>query len=71
MDESPRRDPCVCANCGKPLSNDEVAITKKLVNRAAQEYLCAACLAARFSITTDDIARLIRHFREAGCSLFS
>ena len=60
-----------CAVCSKPVSRDEIGITKKLINRGAESYLCKRCLAARFKITVEEIDRLIENFRRAGCSLFS
>ena len=59
---------CVC--CGGELENDEIAITKKLVNRGATEFYCKGCLAERFKITIEDVDSLIEKFREAGCGLF-
>lgn len=60
-----------CADCGKKLTCDEIAITKKMINRAATVFYCKACLAARFRIPVSDVDRLIENFRKAGCSLFN
>ena len=59
-----------CAACGKTLTGDEIAITRKLVNRGATVYYCKQCLAEQFKITVSDVDRLIERFRAAGCSLF-
>ena len=59
-----------CVQCGKKLTDDEIAITRKLVNRGAEEFYCAECLARRFKIGTEEVYCLIERFREAGCSLF-
>ena len=59
---------CVC--CGRRLTTDEISATRKLVNRGAEEFYCISCLAAHFSVSEDDIRRLIENFRQAGCSLF-
>ncbi|MBR6185206.1 MAG: hypothetical protein IKQ41_02990 [Clostridia bacterium] len=59
---------CVC--CGKPLKQDEIAVTKKLVNRGAEEFFCISCLAARFEVTPKDILDRIAYFRQTGCTLF-
>ncbi len=60
----------LCKACRRPLTQDEVAVTKKLVNRGATEFLCVSCLARRFEVAEDDIHERIRHFRETGCTLF-
>ncbi len=56
--------------CGAPLTRDEIALTKKLVNRGATEYLCYACLAAHFQVGIDVLRRKVAEFREMGCTLF-
>ena len=58
-----------CVLCGRKLTSDEIAITRKLINRAAEEFCCITCLAAKFSVSEEDIRRLIEIFRQAGCSL--
>ena len=60
-----------CKVCGCDLTSDEIAITRKLVNRGATEFYCVRCLAEKFKITPDDVKGLIQRFREAGCSLFT
>ena len=59
-----------CAACGKELESDEIAITRKLVNRGCDSFYCVPCLAARFSISEEDVRALIERFKAAGCSLF-
>ena len=70
MDLMEKTDPGLCALCGRRLTSDEIAATKKLVNRGAQSFLCVPCLAKRFNITTADVQKPIEHFKDAGCSLF-
>ncbi len=60
-----------CAACGRILSRDETAITKKLVNRGATHFYCVTCLAARFQVTEADINEKIAWFRAQGCTLFT
>ena len=62
------RSACVC--CGRPLEADEIALTKKMVNRGASRFFCLACLAARFEVTEEALRRKIVEFREMGCTLF-
>lgn len=59
-----------CAACGKLLTHDEVAVTKKLVNRGTTTYFCVDCLAHRFQVQPEDIQERIRHFKQMGCTLF-
>ena len=60
-----------CVSCGRPLTADEIAVTKKLVNRGATSFSCVDCLAAFFCVTPDDIRERIAYFRASGCTLFS
>jgi DNA-directed RNA polymerase subunit N (RpoN/RPB10) len=59
-----------CFRCGTVLSHDEKAVYKRLVNRGAEEYLCAACLAAHFKVPETMIWDKVRQYRDMGCSLF-
>lgn len=59
-----------CQVCGKALSRDEVAVTKKLVNRGATSFSCTGCLARHFEVTENDIIERIAYFRASGCTLF-
>ncbi len=43
----------LCAGCGRPLTKDEIALTKKLVNRGAESFLCLSCLAEKFGVSED------------------
>ena len=61
----------VCCRCGRPVTRDEVAVTKKLVNRGATSFLCVPCLARRFEVTEADIRERIAYFRSTGCTLFA
>lgn len=62
--------PDICRECGKALKKDEIALTKKLINRGASSFLCLSCLAARFDVDVATLEDKIREFREAGCTLF-
>lgn len=59
-----------CRQCGRPLTGDEVAVSKKLINRGATSFLCVACLAAHFQVTPADIQERIAYFKSIGCTLF-
>lgn len=56
--------------CGKPLTRDEIAVTKKLINRGTTEFYCVECLAHRFEVQPADILERIQHFKQTGCTLF-
>ena len=60
----------ICVTCGRLLTADEVAVTKKLINRGATSFYCVDCLAAYFAVTSDDIRERIAYFRASGCMLF-
>ncbi len=61
----------LCKNCGKPLSADEVAVTRKLINRGAREFYCTGCLARYFEVTEAVILERIEYFKRTGCTLFA
>ena len=60
-----------CKQCGRELTPDEVAVTKKLINRAAEEFYCVDCLAEHFEVTPQVIRERIEYFKKIGCTLFS
>lgn len=59
-----------CAACGAPLVPDEAALTRKLVNRGTNRFLCLSCLSARFQVPRETLLEKIEQFREMGCTLF-
>ena len=59
-----------CVSCGRPLIRDEIAVTKKLINRGAVKFYCITCLAAYFEVRPEDIEERIRYFKQTGCTLF-
>ena len=61
----------VCCRCGRPVTRDEIAVTKKLVNRGAAAWFCVPCLAARFEVKPEVITEKIAYFRSMGCTLFA
>ena len=60
----------MCIRCGAALTRDEIGLTKKLINRGAEEFMCVDCLARYFEVRPEDIQERIRHFRQTGCTLF-
>lgn len=61
----------LCRKCGKTLIPDEIAITKKLINRGTTIYYCTECLAEAFDVKREDIEAKIQYFKEIGCTLFA
>ena len=60
-----------CRECGASLGSDDIAIYRKLVFRAAEDFLCIDCLAAYFKCPKEEIEKRIRYYRESGeCTLF-
>ena len=60
-----------CCVCGAPLVPDEIALTRKLINRGAQQFQCMDCLAAFFGCSTGLLQEKIAQFRRQGCMLFA
>ena len=59
-----------CEKCGRELVNDDIGLTKKLINRGAEDFYCMNCLAEMFGCTTELLEKKIEQFRKQGCSLF-
>ena len=60
----------ICCDCGKKISKDEIAITKKLIDIETSEFYCLDCLAEYIGCTVDDLNEKIQEFKEQGCTLF-
>ena len=60
-----------CSLCGRSLIPDEIALTKKLINRGTSRFFCLSCLSVHFDVSEDALQAKIREFREMGCTLFS
>ncbi|MDD6276585.1 MAG: hypothetical protein PUB20_07170 [Clostridia bacterium] len=60
-----------CKQCGRTLVNDEIGLTKKLINRGATEFYCLDCLADMFKCDTRILNQKIEQFRSMGCTLFA
>lgn len=60
-----------CIKCGKELNGDDIGLTKKLINRGAEEFLCIDCLAEKFNCSRELLEKKIVQFREMGCTLFA
>ena len=59
-----------CDACGRELKEIEISLTKKLIGRAANEYLCVSCLAGLFGVSERLLLMKAREYFNAGCVLF-
>lgn len=59
-----------CFQCGNVLGCDDIGLTKKMINRGIQKYLCIHCLSEHFSVSEDILRMKINEFRQMGCTLF-
>ena len=59
-----------CTACQAPITPDEIAMTRKLINRGATAYLCLPCLARRFDATLPELIERMQAFKDMGCTLF-
>lgn len=59
-----------CRHCGKELEPNEIALTKKLINRGATEFFCFSCLSKEIGVPEKCFPDLILRFRKQGCTLF-
>lgn len=66
-----KADVARCRYCGAALCADEIALTKKLVDRTATEFACLDCLAAFFGCSAERLRQKIEQFRRNGCRLFT
>ena len=59
-----------CCDCGKVLSKDEVALTRKLIDLDSENYYCIDCMAEFLGCEPEDLRIKIAEFKEQGCTLF-
>ena len=62
--------PECCITCHNALTRDEIAMTRKLINRGATQFLCLPCLARRFDATVAELLERMQYFKDMGCTLF-
>lgn len=64
-------EPKCCYLCGKkPLTKNEIGLTKKLINDKATMFYCLVCLAENLEVTEDELLAKIEDFKSEGCTLF-
>lgn len=60
-----------CYICGKkPLSKNEIGLTKKLLDKKAEYFYCLPCLAEYLEVTEEELVAKIEEFKDEGCVLF-
>ena len=59
-----------CFVCGAPLTADEVAVNRKLINRGTEKCRCIGCLSRYFHIDESLVREKIEFFKKEGCTLF-
>lgn len=59
-----------CITCGQHVTSDEMAMTRKLINRGAEQFYCLPCLARRFDATLPQLLERMQAFKDMGCTLF-
>ena len=63
-------EPLRCVSCSAPLEKDDIAMTRKLINRGADTFYCIPCLADHFELTEAILREKIKEFKAMGCTLF-
>lgn len=59
-----------CADCGAPLSRDDIGATRKLLNPRTEQFFCVPCLAMELGVTETLLRQKIEWFRMTGCVYF-
>lgn len=60
----------VCRNCKRELAHDERALYLRMVNRAADSFLCINCMSEHFEIPVHLLYEKIEFLKKSGCTLF-
>ncbi len=62
----------LCMECGAQLSGDEIALHRKLIYRAAVNYMCMDCLAEFCDTDRKRLEELAAYYHRTGeCILFA
>ena len=61
----------LCLSCGRAVTRDEKALTRKLINRGATSFYCLTCLSILFEVPEDTLRDKIVQFKKMGCTLFT
>ena len=63
-------EPLRCIHCGAVLVKDDVALTRKMINRGADRFFCVPCLSVHFELEETVLRDKIKEFKAMGCTLF-
>ena len=62
----------LCKTCGAQLTSAEIALHRKLFNRAAKEFLCLDCQAKYLNVERGQLEEVIEKYHQSGtCVLFA
>jgi predicted nucleic-acid-binding Zn-ribbon protein len=60
-----------CYSCKKEaLSKNEIALTKKLLDKDSKRFYCLDCLSEYLEVDTEFLLAKVEEFKEQGCDLF-
>ncbi len=59
-----------CIVCDAAIKPIDIAVTRKFINRGAEEFFCLNCLVEKLGTTHEEIYGKIIYFKHMGCTLF-
>lgn len=59
-----------CVVCGARLGPDDDGLTRRTLDREAEEFYCTPCLARKLGTTVEQLERMAETLRRGGCTLF-
>ncbi len=59
-----------CCKCGATVDKTEIGLTKKLLGKASEKFLCLNCLSEHFNVSKELLLEKAEQFKQSGCSLF-
>ena len=59
-----------CLKCKRELVSDEIALHRKLLGKAATEFMCKSCMAEYFEVEEKLLDEKIVQYKKMGCTLF-
>jgi biotin operon repressor len=60
---------CICEK--EKLSNNEIALSKKLISLKTDRFYCIICLADYLEVTVEELQDKIEEFKAEGCTIFN
>ena len=60
-----------CCKCNRILEKDHIALSKKLLGRQIEQFMCLNCLSDYLNVQVDVLLVKIEEFKESGCTLFN